>query len=116
MRGGLGALLERWLAIGFAVLSLVLLYSAIDGERGLRHVFRLNAELSEANQRNFRLVQGIHLRRRQVQRIRSDDAYLEQIARRRLSLVRQDEILYRVLAPTNAAARDAGDSTVERGR
>jgi cell division protein FtsB len=95
-------LAERWLAIGFATLSAVLLYSALNGERGVKHVFRLEADLADANDRNFRLVQGISTLRDQVRRIRTDDGALELVARRRLSLVRRDETLYRILPPRTA--------------
>jgi len=106
VRAAFGMLAERWLAIALASLSAVLLYSAVNGERGLRHVFRLEAELAEATERNFRRVQEISALRRQVRAIREDDAYLERVARRRLSFARQDEILYRVLPDRGSAGMD----------
>jgi len=99
-------LAERWLAIALASLSVALLYSAMNGERGLRHIYRLEAELAEATERNFRLVQEISALRRQIRAIREDDAYLERVARRRLSFARQDEILYRVLPERGSSSTD----------
>jgi cell division protein FtsB len=93
--------------MAFAIASIGLLLSAVAGERGLRRVFRLHADLRETSQQNFYLLQSIHALRHRVQAIRSDDAYLERVARRRLSLVRNGEVLYRLATPAAVDGADA---------
>ena len=56
----------------------------------------LRAELAEANDQNFQLLQSINHLRTQLRLIRTDDDALERLARRRLSLVRDGETIYQL--------------------
>jgi cell division protein FtsB len=85
----------------FAIAGFLLL-SAARGERGLERVLQLRAELDDANDRNFRLVQQISGLRRDLEMARSDDATLERLARRYLGMVRPGEVLYRVRRRLNS--------------
>ncbi len=82
------------------VLGLVLfVVDAIYGDHGLMHVLRLQTQQRELEQTTFLLQQrNAHLREH-IQRLQSDDRYLEQLARERLGLVKKGEIIYRVVAP-----------------
>jgi len=92
---------KAWLAA--CVLALVLfVVAAIWGDHGLIHVWRLQAQQHEQEQTAFVLEQqNEHLRQR-IQRLQSDDRYLEQLARERLGLVKKGEVIYRVM-PAPAA-------------
>lgn len=100
---------RSWLAIALFAVAGILLLSAAYGERGMTRVLQLQAELDEANDRNFRLVQQINAQRRDLEMAHSDDATLERLARRYLSMVRPGEVLYHVPAAKDDAARGADD-------
>ena len=82
-------------AIASAML-VVLAISAVWGNRGLLHLWRLQEQLSEVETSVVRLQRENHQRREHLRRLRSDPAYMERIVRQRLGWVREGEILYRV--------------------
>lgn len=82
--------------------------SAATGKRGLARLVGLEQELAGANERNFALVQAISRLRRQLHDIRTGDAALERLARRRLSLVRDGETLYQLEPRAGVANRPTG--------
>ncbi len=81
----------------FAAGTLLVLYflaSFILGEMGLVKYYRmkaqystLSAEIAKLKQDNAKLVKDVHA-------LRSDPAYLERVARDKLGLARQGEIVY----------------------
>jgi cell division protein FtsB len=85
-----------WLALALCAIAAGLLLSAAFGDHGIARIVQLRAELEQANDRNFRLVQQISSVKREVEMARSDDATLERLARRYLSMVRPGEVLYHV--------------------
>ena len=99
---------RSWLAILLFSIAGILLLSAAKGGSGMEHVLQLRAELDQANDRNFRLVQQISGLRREVEMARSDDATLERLARRYLSMVRPGEVLYHV-PPAKPDAKSSAD-------
>jgi len=107
MASAFAFLRRSWLAIGLFSIAGVLLLSAAKGDRGMDRVLQLRAELDDANDRNFRLVQQISALRRDLEMARSDDATLERLARRYLSMVRPGEVLYHV--PAAPAGTKTGD-------
>ena len=70
--------------------------SALFGEHGVAHLLRLRTERQELGQAAFTLLQTNPRLRGEIERLRSDDLYLEQLARRQLGLVRPNETIYRV--------------------
>ena len=90
------------------VLSAVLLLaiatvtaSALVGEHGVPHLLRLRAERQDLGRTAFALLQtNAHLRE-DIRRLRHDDLYLEQLARRQFGLVRPNETVYRFRRPAN---------------
>jgi cell division protein FtsB len=85
---------KRTLIAASILLSLYLLTSLILGEMGLVKYYRMKAqynalteEISTLKQDNARLV-------RDVRALRSDPACIERIARDKLGLARQGEIVY----------------------
>ena len=96
---------RSWFAIAALTVAGVLLLTAAWSERGLSRVLQLRSELEQTEDRNFRLVQQISALRRDIELARTDDARLEQLARRYLGMARTGEVVYRV-APAAGAAAD----------
>jgi cell division protein FtsB len=73
--------------------------SALLGEHGLLHLRRLHRERQGLRQTTFALL-GTNARLREdIRRLDEDDLYLEELARRRLGLVRPNETVYRFRRP-----------------
>jgi cell division protein FtsB len=85
------------MCVGFLVLFV---FAAIYGDHGLAHLSRMQNEQRELEQRAFALQQGNERLRERAQRLRSDDDYIEKLAREHLGLAKKGEILYRVTPPT----------------
>jgi cell division protein FtsB len=79
------------LVLGIAAVS----GSAVFGEHGVRHLRRLRGERRELARQAFALLERNAQLHRDVERLRSDDLYLETLARRQLGLVKPGEIVYR---------------------
>jgi cell division protein FtsB len=73
--------------------------SALFGGHGVAHLLRLRAERQELGQAAFTLLQTNNRLRGEIARLRSDDLYLEELARRQLGLVRPNETVYRFRRP-----------------
>lgn len=86
---------RRWPHYLLTSLILLLLGYAIFGARGALHLWRLGGEKVMLDETNYRLQQANDALRRRVARLRTDDLYLEQVAREELNLVRPGEIVYR---------------------
>ena len=69
--------------------------SALIGEHGVAHLVRLRAERRALGQTAFTLLQRNQRLRREIDRLRNDDLYLEELGRRQLGLVRPNEFVYR---------------------
>jgi cell division protein FtsB len=69
--------------------------SALLGDHGVAHLLRLRAERAQIGREAFRLLQGNARLRAEIARLRSDDLYLEVLARRSRGLVRPNEVVYR---------------------
>jgi len=80
-------------------LGLVLfVIAAIYGDHGLVHLRRLRAEQQDLEHAAFQLQQRNEALRQRIHRLQSDDAYVEKLARERLGLVKNGEVVYRVAA------------------
>ena len=69
--------------------------SAGVGEHGVAHLLRLHAERRALGDTAFALLQRNQRLRREIERLRGDDLYVEELARRELGLVRPNEFVYR---------------------
>jgi len=69
--------------------------SAAVGEHGVAHLHRLRAERRALGDMAFALLQRNQRLRRDIERLRGDDFYVEELARRQLGLVRPNEFVYR---------------------
>ena len=91
MRVGGGQVLGAALVLAIVGVAL----SSLFGDDGIAHLLRLRAERRALGGTAFALLERNQDLRRQVERLRSDDLYLEGLARRELGLVRANEFVYR---------------------
>jgi cell division protein FtsB len=85
----------RVLTIGLLCAIIGVASSVVLGHDGLRNLIALRAERQRLGEQAVALMEQNTSLRDQVKRLRSDDRFLESIARRELGLVRSDEIVYR---------------------
>jgi cell division protein FtsB len=73
--------------------------SVLLGEHGIAHLLRLRAERRELGGAAFGLFRvNAHLRH-EIDRLHTDDLYLEELARHSRGLVRPNETVYRFRRP-----------------
>jgi cell division protein FtsB len=89
---------KGWLA-GCAVALVLFMIAAVYGDHGLMHVLRMRGEQGDLERMVFDLQQNNERLRQRIQRLQSDDRYIEQLARQRLGLVKKGEIVYRQKHP-----------------
>jgi len=82
-------------AVFLAALGLCI-FSAIFGSRGLVDLRRLEHQQAEAEAIAYALAAENHRLRDHLDRLGSDDIYLEKLARERLGWIKPGEIVYRV--------------------
>lgn len=73
--------------------------SALFGEHGIAHLVRLRGERRALGEVTFALLQRNTQLRADIARLRTDDRYLEGLARQKLGLVRPNETVYRFRHP-----------------
>jgi cell division protein FtsB len=69
--------------------------SGLFGEHGVAHLLRLRRERQDVGRATFTLLEENRRLRREIARVKTDDVYLEGLARRHLGLVRPNETVYR---------------------
>lgn len=84
----------RYLLYGLSALLLVIFLFTAFGERGLLHLWHLQEEKRDLDEKNFVLQRENEKLRENIDRLRKDDLYLERLAREELGLVREGEIIY----------------------
>jgi cell division protein FtsB len=89
------------LAACAAAVVLFLLF-AVFGERGLIHLGHLQSEQRQLEEVAFSLQQRNDELRRRIERLRSDDRYIERLARERLGLAKKGELVYRIAQEPDA--------------
>jgi len=83
--------------VGAGVLGLVLCAtSAVFGSGGLVQLRRLQAQQAHAEATAYTLAQHNARLRTHLQRLESDDVYLEKVVRERLGWIKPGELVYRV--------------------
>ena len=89
-----GQVLSAVLLVAIAMVTV----SALFGEHGIPHLLALRAERQSLGQTAFALFQENARLREQITRLKTDDLYVEALARRQLGLVRPNEVVYRFRA------------------
>ena len=86
---------QRWLHCLLGLLISLLAVVAVVGERGVFHLLRLKGEKSKLDEQNYGLQKENQILRQRIHRLRTDNFYLEKLAREELNLVHPGEIIYR---------------------
>ena len=92
--------LVRWsggqtLTIGLVVIIGLVLSSMLLAPGGIPKLLALRAERQRLGEQAVALLQQNAALREQIQQLKSDDRFLEAIARRELGMTRPDEVVYR---------------------
>ena len=82
----------------------VVFVSLLFAQDGLPALVALRQERQRLGEQAVALLQQNASLRDQIRRLRSDDAFLEQVARRELGFVRTDEVVYRFRRPARPPA------------
>jgi len=83
--------------IGLLVAIVTVAGSALLGADGVTRLLHLRAERQELGEAAVERLQENAALRAEIARLRSDPKYLEALARKRLGLVKPDEMVYRFL-------------------
>ena len=65
------------------------------GERGFIHLYRMEKDRRAYEKKIERLREKNRELLEEIERLKSDDSYIESLARRELDLIKDDEVLYR---------------------
>ncbi len=93
-----------------ALVALVLfniLLVIIFGDRGLVEVNRLQQARERLQQENRQLQDKNLSLRREIERLKTDPAYIEHVARQELGMIGRDEVIVRFDLPETRSARPA---------
>ena len=98
----LSFLLRReWLSLIFGAVLVMLLLSAILGNLGPRDLIALQSHRAALEERQSQLAADNESLRTRVQKLRSDDRYIERLIRRELGYARPDELVYKFADDAN---------------
>jgi cell division protein FtsB len=86
---------REWLSLIFAGVFAMLLLSALMGSLGPRDLIVLQQHRTQLEARRDRLAVENTSFRTQIQKLRSDDRYIERLIRRELGYARSDELVYK---------------------
>jgi cell division protein FtsB len=71
-----------------------MIFFTFFGDKGLLKVYRLRRELKEIQRANMELQQENERLRAEINNLRTNKKYIEELARRELGLVKKGEIVY----------------------
>jgi cell division protein FtsB len=86
---------REWLSLIFAGVLGMMLLSALMGSLGPRDLIALRDHRAALEARRDRLAAENVSFRTQIQKLRSDDRYIERLIRRELGYARADELVYK---------------------
>ncbi len=64
------------------------------GEKGILHLIRIKKELIRIEQENKRIEEENKKLSEEIRRLKNDKRYIEEIARKELGMIKEDEIIY----------------------
>lgn len=82
------------LSIMFFIIFIVLVALTIFDQRGFIHMVRLREELEELENYNDKLIIENEELRQEIDLLKNDLRYLEEVARSELGLVKEGELVY----------------------
>jgi cell division protein FtsB len=93
------------LTLGLAVAILAVLGSLLFAPDGIPSLIALKRERQRLGEQAVALLEQNAALREQIERLRTDDRFVEGLARRELGLVRSDELVYRFRRPPKPLGR-----------
>lgn len=81
---------------GLLIIFFVLLFSVIFYEGGVFSYIKMRVELRRINKETIKLEQENIALSKEIDRLRKDDQYLEEVVRKKYGLLREGERLYRI--------------------
>ena len=98
-----GAAPQRWpLRLGLVAFAGWLIYLFVFSEQGIVHLLSLRREIARVDQHSAVMAGRVKLVDEELQRIRTDPFYTEKFVRENTGMVRQGEVVYRVVAESVA--------------
>ena len=92
----LSVILRReWLSLIFGGVLVLLVLSAVVGNMGPRDLLALQSHRAALEARRNQLEADNASFRTRIQKLRSDDRYIERLIRRELGYARRDELVYK---------------------
>ena len=85
---------NRRIFIPILLIISVMIFFTFFGDKGLLKVYRLRRELKEIERANMELQQENERLRAEINNLRTNGKYIEELARRELGLVKKGEIVY----------------------
>jgi len=85
--------------LGAVIMVFFLLWVMFAPERGLYHYLRLKKEIAALSEENSRLEAKNTELLEDINRLRSDDKYLEEVARKKHGLLRKNETVFEFEPP-----------------
>ena len=78
-----------------AVVMFGLLLLSMFGDNGVLELWRMHSDSARLKSANARLVRENLKMYRTVERLQNDSAFLEDVARRELGMIRSDEVIFK---------------------
>lgn len=104
---------KRWVYIPLVAI-LIILFFTIFGERGLLHIHHLKQEQDELAKRFTEMQRDNDRLRREIEALRSDRIYLENLARREFGMVKPNEVVYRFMSSMGPSQQLPAQSVVRK--
>ena len=83
----------------FIVAVLGLLWIVFAPDRGLLHYHRLHKRIDNLTRENRELAERNAELKREIERLRNDETYLEELARQKYDLLKENETVYEFKPP-----------------
>jgi cell division protein FtsB len=96
---------REWLSLIFGAVLVVLVINVLAGPQGPRDLLALKAHRTLLESQRAQVAAQNASFRTSVQRLRSDDRYLERMIRRELGYARPDELVYRFTGGSGSSPR-----------
>jgi cell division protein FtsB len=98
---------KKYLLILILSLFIALGLLTFFGEKGVLRLLHLHKELEEIKRRNLKIEEENRKLMEEVKRLESDKRYIEEIARKELGLIKEDEIIYQfdIAVPEKGGSR-----------
>ena len=96
---------REWLSLIFGAVLVLLTVNVLVAPHGPWDLFSLRRHRAELEARQANLTSDNTLFRTNVQKLRSDDRYLQTLIRRELGYARPDELIYKFTNDSDDASR-----------